>query len=70
MVPVLGFVANIAMLVAVIYLGILGGGDTLTAALMAVIASAVWLLIGIAYLTLQSARSGRKVIGEAVKQQN
>ena len=70
MVPILGFVANIAMLVAVIYLGILGGGDTLTAALMAVVATAVWLLIGIGYLILQSTRSGRRVIGEPAKQQN
>jgi amino acid transporter len=69
-VPILGFVANIAMLVAVIYLGILGGGDTLTAALMAIIATAVWLLMGIVYLIVQSARSGRKVIGEPIKQQN
>ena len=69
-VPILGFLANIAMLVAVIYLGILGGGDTLTAALMAIIATAVWLAMGIVYLIVQSARSGRRVIGEPVKQQN
>jgi amino acid transporter len=69
-VPILGFVANIAMLVAVIYLGILGGGDTLTAALMAIIATAAWVVIGIVYLFVQSSRSGRKVIGELIKQQN
>ena len=67
-VPILGFIANIAMLLAVIYLGILGGGDTRTAALMSVIATAVWLVIGMVYLIVQSARSGRKIIGELVRQ--
>ena len=41
-VPVLGFLANILMLFAVLYLGILGGGDTQTAAMMSIIATAVW----------------------------
>lgn len=67
-VPILGFIANIAMLVAVIYLGVLGGGDTKTAALMAIMATVVWLVIGIGYLIGQSLRSERKIIGEPIKQ--
>jgi len=63
-VPILGGIANFAMLVAVIYLGILGGGDTLTAALISLIATGGWLVIGIAYLIVQSARSGRKILVE------
>jgi amino acid transporter len=67
-VPVLGFLANIAMLVAVLYLGILGGGDTQTAAMMSIMATAVWIVIGVMYLVVQSVRSGRKIIGKPVAQ--
>jgi len=52
-VPVLGFVANIGMLLAVIYLGILGGGDTKAAALMAIIATAAWIAIGVVYVIVR-----------------
>jgi len=64
LVPIVGFVANIAMLLAVLYLGILGGGDTLVAALMAIIATGVWLVLGIVYFVVQSARTGRKIVAE------
>jgi len=67
-VPILGAIANIAMLVTVIYLGVVGGGDTKTAALMSIIGAAVWLVIGIGYVIVQSAQSGRKIIGEPVIQ--
>ena len=67
-VPILGFIANFAMLVAVIYLGILGGGDTKTAALMSIIATLVWLVAGIVYLIAQSMKSGRKIVGVPVRQ--
>ncbi len=67
-VPILGFIANFAMLVAVIYLGILGGGDTKAAALMSIIATLVWLVAGIVYLIAQSMKSGRKIVGVPVRQ--
>jgi amino acid transporter len=66
-VPILGAIANFAMLLAVIYLGILGGGDTQTAAIMAIIGTAIWVVIGAAYLFIQSAKSGRKIVGGPVK---
>jgi prepilin signal peptidase PulO-like enzyme (type II secretory pathway) len=66
-VPILGTLANIAMLFAVLYLGILGGGDTQTAAMYSIIATVVWLVIGIAYLFVQSARTQRKIIGGPVE---
>jgi amino acid transporter len=66
-VPVLGTLANIAMLFAVLYLGILGGGDTQTAAMYSIIGTVVWLVIGIAYLFVQSARTQRKIIGGPVE---
>jgi amino acid transporter len=62
-VPILGAAANLAMLVAVMYLGILGGGDTKTAALWSLIATAVWFGIGIVYLFVQSAKTNRKIVG-------
>ena len=62
-----GALANVAMLVAVMYLGILGGGDTKTAALYAIIATAVWFAIGIVYLFVQRAKSDRKIIGRPLQ---
>jgi amino acid transporter len=62
-VPILGAIANIVMLFAVLYLGILGGGDTQTAAMWSLIATAVWLAIGVVYLFIQSAKTRRKIIG-------
>ncbi|HYA42967.1 MAG TPA: APC family permease [Syntrophobacteraceae bacterium] len=62
-VPVLGAFANLAMLVAVLYLGIAGGGDTQTAAMWSIVATAVWLAIGVVYLLIQSAKTRRKIIG-------
>ncbi len=61
LVPLLGMVANIAMLVAVFYLGILGGGDTKTAALLASIATAVWFAIGLVYFAANTRTRGREV---------
>jgi amino acid transporter len=55
-VPVLGFIANLGMLLAVIYLGILGGGDTKAAAVIAIFATIVWLVIGVVYLIINSGK--------------
>jgi amino acid transporter len=66
-VPVLGALANIAMLVAVLYLGIAGGGDTQTAAMYSIIATGAWVIIGVVYLFVQSSRTQKKIIGGPVK---
>jgi amino acid transporter len=66
-VPILGGLANFGMLVAVIYLGILGGGDTTIAALISLIAAAGWLVLGIGYIIVQSASSGHKILVEPGK---
>jgi amino acid transporter len=63
-VPFLGMVANIAMLLAVIYLGILGGGDTRTAALISIIATAVWFGVGFVYFVGSTRARGRQVWAE------
>ncbi len=62
-VPVLGLLANIGMLLAVIYLGILGGGMTQVASMIAIITTAVWLVVGIVYFLGNSRAKGRKIVG-------
>lgn len=61
-VPMLGFLANIGMLVAVLYLGILGGGSTKTAAIAAILATIAWLVIGMFYLVLNSKKQNKTII--------
>ncbi len=53
-VPLAGFAANIVMLVAVIWLGVVGGGDVQWAALVAISITAIWMVIGFAYFALNS----------------
>jgi APA family basic amino acid/polyamine antiporter len=53
-VPIAGFVANMVMLVTVIWLGVIGGGDTQWAALVAISITAIWMLIGFAYFAANS----------------
>jgi amino acid transporter len=48
-VPLAGFVANMVMMAAVVWLGIIGGGDTQAAAFAAIVITAIWMLIGLAY---------------------
>jgi prepilin signal peptidase PulO-like enzyme (type II secretory pathway) len=62
-VPILGAFANIVMLIAVLYLGVLGGGDTQTAAMWSILATVVWVIIGVVYLWVQSSKTQRKIIG-------
>ncbi len=62
-VPFLGLLANIGMLLAVIYLGILGGGMTQVAAMVAIVATVIWLAVGIVYFSINSRVTGRKMVG-------
>ena len=59
--PLAGLVVNVAMLLAVIVLGIMGGGDSRVAALIAMVGAALWIIVGVGYLVLNSARLGRSV---------
>lgn len=49
------------MLLAVIYLGILGGGDTKTAAVIAILATAAWFAIGAVYFVMNTRGRSRHV---------
>ncbi len=60
-VPFLGSLANVLMLLAVIYLGVLGGGDTRAAALISIVATAVWFAIGGVYFVASTKTRGRQV---------
>ncbi len=64
LVPFFGIIANLAMLLAVIYLGVLGGGDTRTAALISIIATAVWFAAGFIYFVGNTRARGRQVWAE------
>lgn len=61
-IPVLGFVANLGMLIAIFYLGISGGGSTQVAAIAAIIATIIWLAVGVVYFAFNSKKQGRSII--------
>jgi len=53
-VPIAGFAANMIMMGAVVWLGVVGGGDTQWAAFLAIAITGVWMAIGLAYFILNS----------------
>jgi APA family basic amino acid/polyamine antiporter len=53
-VPIAGFIANIIMMVTVIWLGVIGGGDTQWAAFVAIAITGIWMAIGFAYFAVNS----------------
>jgi amino acid transporter len=59
-IPIFGFAANMIMMAAVVWLGLIGGGDTQWAAFVAIAVTAIWMLIGLGYFGLnsRSAQSG------------
>lgn len=60
-IPILGAIANIAMLIAVVVLGIISGGGTMISALIAIGVAIVWLIVGIVYFGFNSKKSGKSV---------
>ena len=63
-IPILGFVANFGMLLAIFYLGILGGGDTRTAALLAIVSAIVWTVLGVIYMIANSKATGQRIVAK------
>jgi amino acid transporter len=53
-VPIAGFAANVLMLGAVVWLGIIGGGDAQWEALFAVAGTVIWVVVGLAYFAANS----------------
>ncbi|MBV9121324.1 MAG: APC family permease, partial [Chloroflexi bacterium] len=62
-VPVLGLLANIAMLLTILGLGFVGGGDAQTESMMALIIAAIWLIASIIYVVWNSRKTGRSLMG-------
>ena len=61
-IPVLGTVANVGMLVAVIVLGFIAGGATTVSAVIAIVFSLVWLVVGILYFNIHSKKEGKAIL--------
>ena len=51
-VPVLGVLTNAVMLVAILYLGLIGGGDSKKEALICLIIAGAWLLVSLVYIAV------------------
>ncbi|HZR46076.1 MAG TPA: hypothetical protein VFA47_05210, partial [Candidatus Manganitrophaceae bacterium] len=62
-VPVLGLVANLAMLAAIIYLYVIGNADSKMEAYICFAISGAWAAISALYVVINSIRSGRALIG-------
>jgi APA family basic amino acid/polyamine antiporter len=61
-VPVLGLLANIGMLVGVVYMSVSSGGSTQTDALIALGIVGVWILVGAVWLVVNSAGSKKSLL--------
>ena len=66
-VPVLGLIANVMMISAILYLAIIGSADTLHEAEICMMIAGAWALVTILYVVLTSRRKGRSVVGAPVK---
>jgi amino acid transporter len=53
-IPMAGFAANMIMMGAVVWLGVIGGGDTQWAAFLAIAITGIWMAIGLAYFAVNS----------------
>ncbi|MCL5277000.1 MAG: APC family permease [Deltaproteobacteria bacterium] len=67
-VPVLGLVANVAMLGAILYLYIIGNSDARHEAYICFGIVGVWVAISAVYVAVSSRRSGRAIIGVQYRQ--
>ena len=54
-IPIAGLVANIGMLVGIVYMSVSAGGSTQTDTLIALAIVGVWILIGAVWLVFNSA---------------
>jgi basic amino acid/polyamine antiporter, APA family len=61
-IPALGLLANVALLVVILGVGIVGGGDSQTESLMAIGFAVVWAVLSGAYVLVNNRRSGRSLV--------
>jgi amino acid transporter len=64
-VPVVGALANLAMLIAIVYLNLTSGGSTATDTVIALAMVGVWLAAGVVWLVVNSATSKKSLLSEA-----
>ena len=62
LVPALGLLANLALLGAIVAMSISSGGSTQTDTLIALGVVAVWIVVGVVWLTLSSRAAGRPIL--------
>jgi hypothetical protein len=62
LVPVMGFLANLLMLVGLVALSFKSGGSTSRDALIALIMVAVWLIAGVVWFVTNSRRQGHALL--------
>jgi amino acid transporter len=65
-VPVLGLLANLAMLITILGMGILGGGTSQQESLLALGIAAFWAIVSAGYVFFSSRRSGRAMFATPV----
>jgi|SRR5579863_3414 len=63
LIPGLGLLANVAMLIAILYLYIIGNADSKNEAYICFGIAGAWGLVSLLYVAVDSMRSGRAVIG-------
>ena len=61
-VPVLGLIANVMMVSAILYLALIGTADTLHEAEICFIIAGAWALVTVLYVALRSSRTGKPII--------
>ena len=61
-IPVLGLVANLLMLVTIFGMGFIGGGDSQTEAVIAIVFAALWAVASGIYVLIQNRRTGRALM--------
>jgi len=61
-IPGLGLLANIVMLVTILGVGIVGGGDSQTESLIALAFAAVWAVVSGIYVVMSNRRTGRALL--------
>jgi basic amino acid/polyamine antiporter, APA family len=62
LVPAIGALANLAMLIAIVYLNLVSGGSTATDTVIALAIVGVWIVAGIVYLVINSAAGKRSIL--------
>ena len=61
-IPVLGFIVNVIMVLAIFVIGIQSGGATAEATYMALALSGAWLVVSLAYFVISSRQRGKHIV--------